>query len=608
MAALAALLKEAEAWQALDFCEETRAQVSAAVAGNDEAALQSAFGKRIEFGTAGLRAEMGAGPARMNDLVVVQTAQGMCAYLETQLGADVARTRGVVLGYDHRMRGSLNSKRFAVLSAAAFLSRGFTVYLFGALACTPLVPFATTQKNACAGVMVTASHNPKQDDGYKVYWGNGCQIIPPHDAGIAASILLPENLAPWPAVQAVAGGYAAATEASVRASATGRCEDPFEEVCAAYFAALGQQCCHHRAANAQPASSLKVAYTAMHGVGLPFAERSFAAFGLAPFVPVAAQVQPDPEFPTVAFPNPEEGEGALKLAMETADAGGCTLILANDPDADRLAVAEKDAASGKWRIFSGNETAALLGHWLWRQYQARPAAERSAKGAAMVASTVSSKFLRAMAAKEGFRFEECLTGFKWIGNASLDLRAQGHDVLFGYEEAIGFCVGAHVADKDGITAMSVFAEMAGQLKAQGSTCAAHLLVLGDSYGHFVTNNSYVISHDAAANKKAFLALGSGGAYATHCGKYKVAHVRDLCAPGFDSAAADKTPSLPVSSSHMLTFTFENGCVATLRMSGTEPKLKWYAEMSGEDPVAAKAELDDLVETGIKGDWLKSLIQ
>lgn len=561
---------------------ETTAQTLALIEAGNEAEIQKLFGSRLEFGTAGLRGVMGPGPNAMNDLTVIQAAQGLTVYLEKVFG-DAGKARGVVLGYDHRAYGSLNSERFAVLSAVVLMSRGFTVHLFEGFVSTPTVPWAVNQLGAVAGVMVTASHNPKQDNGYKVYWDNGCQLISPHDKGVWQGILA--NLAPWDKA-----ACAFATPTTVRANPL--CKDPTETVLSSYIARLGSGYCRHREENA---SNKPIVYTAMHGVGLPFAQNAFAAFGLPPFIPVAEQVVPDPTFPTVTFPNPEEGKGALALSIATAEASGATLILANDPDADRLAVAEK-LPDGTWKVFTGNEIGALLAHWEWVNWRkANPTADPSQ--VYMVASTVSFKMMGAIARKEGFHFVETLTGFKWIGNKAAELRAQGKIVLFSYEEAIGFCVGDIVKDKDGVSAAAVFAEMAGELARKGFTVAAHLNALYQTYGYVLTNNRYVFVDDPRKTVAIFTRLRNEGHYWMKLGRWSITAIRDLTGAGMDTEQAAYKPVFPTSSSsQMITYKFSNGAICTLRTSGTEPKLKWYAELEGVDPVATRLELDELVET------------
>jgi phosphomannomutase len=553
--------------------------------------------------------------------------QGLCAHLEAVLGAEELRRRGVVVGFDHRATpsGAITSRRFAYLTAQAFLLRSVPVRLYGELSCTPLVPFGVDHFGAAAGVMVTASHNPKEDDGYKVYWSNGCQIVPPVDAGIAAAI--EANLAPWDA-----RAYADATEASVRGHAL--CSDGLPEALEAYVAAATRKL--RRVDAALKAAAPRVVYTAMHGVGKRFVERMFAAFDLQAPVLVPAQVEPDPAFPTVRFPNPEEGAGALQLAFEAADAAGASLILANDPDADRLAVAEKDRRSGRWTVFTGNEIGVLFADWEWRQWQrthgtgdgggAGGDGGASAGGAGgaeipekattpatsttleatrpvMLATTVSSKMLKAMARAEGFAFEETLTGFKWLGSRSDELRRAGAPVIFSYEEAIGFCVGDVVKDKDGVVGAAVFAEMHATLATEGRTAVEHLEALRAKYGVFRQRNGYVFSPDPRVTQGIFDAFIRGGEYAPRLGPFAIDSLRDLQHAGFDSAFPDRKPRLPTSSAPMLTFSLANGASVTLRASGTEPKLKYYIECVAASDADALA-LCDQVFDAVMADFIQ----
>lgn len=332
-------------------------------------------------------------------------------------------------------------------AAAVCVHKGIKVYLYPTIVCTPLVPFCVKYKGCAAGMMVTASHNPKADNGYKMYGANGAQLCEPHDVAIAELIL--ENLEPWT-------DYAKAS-CAVRSSPL--CIDNLEEMKAAYFKEMAETLCYHRADNGK--SDLKIVYTAMHGVGTPFTTKAFEMFGHKELIMVPEQNSPDPSFPTVAYPNPEEGKGALELSFQAAKKAGAPLVLANDPDADRLAVAELQQ-DGQWRMFSGNEIGMLLAHWLFSKAKEGGA---SVDKLAVVASTVSSKMTRALAQKEGMRFEETLTGFKWICNKKADLQAEGYKVVLAFEESIGFCCGDLVNDKDGVCAAAVFAEMAVQVCA-----------------------------------------------------------------------------------------------------------------------------------------------
>lgn len=517
-------------------------------------------------------------------------------------------SRGVVIGYDHRMMGSISSERFAIVAAQACILKGVKTFLYSRLVATPLVPFAVKQLGAAAGIMVTASHNPKQDNGYKVYWSNSAQIIPPTDAGIANAIL--HNLEPWDAA-----AYKAVTEAEVRSNALVFDPEASFHAVEEYFAGVQAQIRFSAAVNGATAP---ITYTAMHGVGKPFVLEAFRRAGLPRPVEVAEQVEPDPSFPTVEFPNPEEGAGALKLSMAAAEAASSRLILANDPDADRLAVAERslgpggpDATGEGWYVFSGNEIGCLLADWLLRCL----ARERGALAGApdggddaaslaaslasppalghdvvVLATTVSSKAIRAVAAHYGAAFDETLTGFKWIGNRALELRKEGKTVVLGVEEAIGFCVGDVVLDKDGVCAAAVFAEMAGSLARSGETCLGRLAKLREATGYFVSCNKYIRVTDGATVDTIFETFRAGGRYALRIGDFGIADVRDLTGRGLDTAQPDGRPLLATSAAQMITITFRNGCVVTLRTSGTEPKLKWYAELSKASPESAREEL------------------
>ncbi|XP_078457241.1 phosphopentomutase [Lampetra planeri] len=603
----AAVTEEAAArqWLRWDKNEKTRATVEKLLEDGALSELRERLGSRMEFGTAGLRAAMGAGSSCMNDLTVIQTTQGFMRYLE-KMCPDL-KQKGVVIGHDARADPLSNSssKRFSRLAAVVFLSQGVPVYLFSQISPTPFVPYTVVHLGLSAGIMVTASHNPKQDNGYKVYWSNGAQIISPHDTGIARAIQ--ENLEPWE------GSWLEAL-----ADTSPLCKDPFADINRDYFSDL-RKLCFHREQN--ECSPLKFVHTSVHGVGHDFVQSSFAAFGLAPPIAVAEQKDPDPEFPTVKYPNPEEGKGVLNLAIKLAEREGARVILANDPDADRLAVAERQDA-GDWKVFTGNEVGALLGWWLFYCWKERspPGTRTPLDRISMLSSTVSSKILRAIAHKEGFHFEETLTGFKWMGNRAKELMDQGKTVLFAFEEAIGFMCGTTVLDKDGVSAAAVAAEMAIHLATKKLTLTKQLTLIYEEYGYHISRTSYFICHEPPTIVRMFERLrnragaeeqdgasGGGGsgraAYPTRCGPYEIAHVRDLTT-GHDSAQADKRALLPSSSSsQMITFTFANGCVATMRTSGTEPKIKYYAEMCAtpgkRDTVGLAKELDDLIEAMVE---------
>lgn len=556
------LLELAAHWLTIDKQPDSRAEMQILLDSKQFEGLHKALVPRISFGTAGLRARMAAGYAYMNYVTVQQTSQGYATYLMDTLGPE-ACTRGVVVGYDARH----HSREFAEIVSKVFKIAGFSVYLFSRVTPTPLVPFTVHFKSAAAGVMVTASHNPKLDNGYKVYWQDGAQLVDPHDTNVTKAIL--DNLPLWELPEDGAG-----TEADIT-----------DQMMSEYVAASVAKFCRTRDSNstAQP-----IVYTPMHGVGYELVKATFAAYNHPQPIVVPQQVDPDPEFPTVAFPNPEEGEGALKLAMQTAEASGANLILANDPDADRLAVAER-LPTGGWRVFTGDEIACFFADWELSHF-------RGEKGL-IVASTVSSKITKAMALAHNCRFEEVLTGFKWIIKKSLELLADGWHTLLSYEEAIGYCIGDLVRDKDGVTGAAVFTEFYNaRCVAQGITLTTHLQHLFERYGYYLTKNKYFICYDSVTIKRVFDAIRA--AYPQRVGAYDVQSVRDLTV-GYDDSQPDLKPLLPVQSgTQMITFTFVNGAIVTLRTSGTEPKIKYYCEHHGDSFQSTRDILDDLVASVI----------
>ncbi|KAJ2540808.1 hypothetical protein EV175_006198, partial [Coemansia sp. RSA 1933] len=562
----------AKRWLAEDKDPNTRKQIEALVAAGNTAELEELLRQPIEFGTAGLRARMEAGYSRLNQLTVITASQGLAAYVEHNVSD--AQTRGIVVGHDHRH----NSRTFALLTARAFVDRGFRVHFYPAIGPTPLVPFAVKRLRAACGVMVTASHNPKDDNGYKVYWENGAQIKPPLDEGIAQSIR--ENCTPvsWD----VSGIESHPSVTDVTTSMTTAYFDAARSLVSGDSSDVG----------------LRYVYTPMHGVGAPFAARILETFGLPPYIPVPEQLHPDPDFPTVSFPNPEEN-GALDMAKTVADREGVGLVLANDPDADRFAAAERQA-DGSWLAFTGDQLGSVFAAAVLEDCRRKGIADSRI---AMVNSTVSSRMLEAMARKEGFHYADTLTGFKWMANELADLAATGafHAAL-GYEEAIGYMIGDNVLDKDGITALGFFVQLASRLHAQGLRVSDYLESQYQRYGYFVSANSYFISPDPVKTDSIFTRIRYGDAksnntnddhiqrtafvrsdangeqvlrYPRSIGGFPVCYIRDLTI-GFELADIDKKcsaeleqpvvissdeckPVFPVSStSHMITFETRNG--------------------------------------------------
>lgn len=564
--------------------EQFRSQVSEAIKKKDDNLLKKMFEKRIAFGTAGLRSKMYGGYAYMNDLVIIQTSQGLAEYCIENIKD--AKSRGLIIGYD----GRHNSKRFAEITASVFSSYGYKIYMFNRFAATPLIPYGLLQLKCAVGIVITASHNPKLDNGYKVYWENGAQIIPPHDDGIATSIL--NNLKPKK-------NYDYFVLEKIKDEKLKKQVDITDIVSNSYFEEIGKRYSYFKKDNEK--IDWKVTYTPMHGVGGHWITKAFQVFNLPKFIPVKEQYEPDPEFSTVEFPNPEEGAGALKLAMQTANQNKSPLIIANDPDADRLAIAEVNKNGNDWKILNGNEIALLLSDWTLTNYLANnPNCDTSKLF--MLASTVSSKFLASMAKHHGFIFRDTLTGFKWMGNTAVEMVSQGYTFLFAYEVEIGFLIGDSSYDKDGIRTGAAFYEMASQYYKQGKSCTDKINELRAKYGYFEMENAYrFIENDKLL--KVFERLRTGfdnNSYPKSMGKYKITRIRDVTT-GYDSGEKNLKSALPIQpNQQMITFWFENGATATLRNSGTEPKLKYYVEtMDEKDPKKAKELLKEMTSALLK---------
>ncbi|NJQ07501.1 phospho-sugar mutase [Streptomyces lonarensis] len=522
------LRARAAAWLAEDPDAETREELAALLAAEGPAAheeLAARFAGDLEFGTAGLRAELGAGPMRMNRSVVIRTAAGIAAELRDR-HPELDRPL-VVVGYDARHR----SADFARDTAAVMTGAGLRAAVLPRPLPTPVLAFAIRHLGAVAGIAVTASHNPPRDNGYKVYLGDGSQIVPPADTSIAARIAA---VGPLAGVARPQSGW----------------ETLGEEIVDAYL---------DRAPAVLTEGSPRTAslvYTPLHGVGQQVLEAAFARAGFPAPLPVAEQAVPDPDFPTVAFPNPEE-PGAMDLAFAAARAAAVPpdLVVANDPDADRCAVAVPDeGAPDGWRMLHGDEVGALLAAHLIR---------RGAEGT-FAATIVSSSLVGRMATAAGLPYEETLTGFKWLG------RVPG--LRFAYEEALGYCVDPDaVRDKDGITAALLVAEVASGLKAEGRTVTELLDELAVAHGlHLTDQLSFRVAElslitDAMARLRA--------APPSELAGLPVLRVDDLAAGG---------PALPPTDGLRYTL---RGARVVVRPSGTEPKLKCYLEAVVDVPGA-----------------------
>jgi phosphomannomutase len=504
----------AEAWLAEDPDPDTRAVLTDIL--DDETQLADCFAARLRFGTAGLRGALGPGPNRMNRVVVMQTAAGLAAYLNHAHPHGCA----VVIGYDARHKSDV----FAHDTAAVLTGAGISAMVFPAPCPTPVLAYAIRHLGCAAGVMVTASHNPPRDNGYKVYLGDGCQIVPPTDAEIEAEITL--------------------------VAARPLSDIPLGEEWDTLGGDVTRDYIDRAASLISPkaARDISVVYTPLHGVGGSVLPALFAQVGFGPLTSVTEQLQPDPDFPTVAFPNPEE-PGAIDLALDTARAIGADIVIANDPDADRCALAAPDR-DGTWRMLRGDELGSLLAWWIMQ----RP---ESGQRRVLAQSIVSCSLLAQIAEANGYDYARTLTGFKWIG------RIPG--LAYGYEEALGYCVDPEaVADKDGITAALLTAEMCAHLTFHGMNVNDVLDDLALTYGLYATDQVSVRISDRARIPAIVAALRSNPPQSI-AGK-RVTSFLDLEAPDSDLPPTDG-----------LLFELEGNARVIIRPSGTEPKVKCYVQ-------------------------------
>jgi phosphomannomutase len=525
------LLAEVRAWIEDDPDPQTAAHLSALLDADDELTLRKYFAGFLEFGTAGLRGPLGPGPSCMNQAVVGRTAAGLVKFMKER------SLTSVVIGRDARH----GSEIFEKISAEIFSGAGFKVSVLPRPLPTPVLAFAVNELGADVGVMVTASHNPGSDNGYKVYLGGvvdgvtyrGSQIISPADKQISTHIKSIQSLK------------------LVKRDTSWQVLD--EDIVEKYV--------ERTKVLAPRPGDLKIVYTAMHGVGTKTLQRVFHRAGFPSLILVESQAQPDPDFPTLPFPNPEE-LGALDLALDTARTFDADLLIANDPDADRCSVAIK-GRDNTWRALRGDEIGAILGEVM----------AKSAQSGTLANSIVSSSILSKVAAHHKLNFEETLTGFKYI--------AKIPNLVFGYEEAIGFCVDSlTVNDKDGISAALLMAQIATDLKNDGKTLDDLLDEIWKTYGFHATEQISIRVNDLALISTLMTKLRSNSA--SEIAGFKVLAMEDLLKPN---------NSLPPTDG--LRFTLEQNIRIIIRPSGTEPKIKCYIEIVDPEKTIALSLLEQL---------------
>jgi phosphomannomutase len=550
-----------EAWMADDPDPATQDELRRLLDGSEGAAadLADRFAGALQFGTAGLRGVLGAGPNRMNRAVVARATWALARVLIAEVPG--AAGRGVVVGGDaRRMSRELSEDTAAILAAA-----GLRVFLFREPVPTPVVGFAVKRLAAAAGVVVTASHNPPEYNGYKVFWENAAQIVPPVDARIAAAI----DEAP--------GARDVPRPRLEDLRMTGLLTDTPPEIERDYLDEVLALAVHPYEGD----RALRIVYTPLHGVGDALVRRVLAEAGFTQVTSVPAQQLPDGAFPTVAFPNPEE-PGAMDLALALAKESRADLVLANDPDVDRLAVAVPEGVG--FRQLTGNQVGVLLGPYLLTERKP------SVLPRAVLASIVSSPLLGRIASEMGVRYEETLTGFKWIANLAIDVEREGFEFVFGFEEALGYCVGRAVRDKDGISAALLVAELTAVFRARGITLADQLDAIARRWGAVASSQVNVTRKGAtgsAAIRTMMQALRASPP--RHIGGDEVVAVSDYQARTRLDTRTGVSVQLALPRSDVLSFDLDSGSRVIARPSGTEPKAKFYFDVREEvgpgEPVA-----------------------
>ncbi|WP_199482129.1 phospho-sugar mutase [Vibrio owensii] len=551
-------------WLARDPDPKTREELQHLVDANNEQELTDRFGSRLAFGTAGLRGKVGAGPNRMNRLVIQETATGLGHYLIEQVKD--ATSRGVVIGYD----GRPDSKQFAHDTASVLTALGIKVYLTYKVAATPIVAFGVRELNAAAAVVVTASHNPPEYNGFKVYWENGAQIIPPHDSGIAAKI----------------------DEATTKPLPLMSLDDAKEKGLLVwledeYYQTYRKTMNDNALLTPDSNTDISIVYTAMHGVGADMAETLLADAGFKKVASVPEQREPDGTFPTVNFPNPEEA-GAMDMVMALGKSVDADIACANDPDADRFAVAVK-RPDGEYQMLTGDQVGSLFGDYL---LQAQPNA--------LVGNTiVSSRLLSSIAKAHGAEYYQTLTGFKWLTNVAMTQETEANPFLFAYEEALGYTVGNKVWDKDGLSALVAFSQLTGKLKAQGKTLWDKLEELYRQHG-FYFNAQRSIALDP---KSPPIGDKLRANPPTEIAGKRIEVIEDLKL-SLRFVTDGPTEAIDLPASDVLVYHLEDKSRVIVRPSGTEPKLKCYYEVISDFPAemdyaqanqAAEAKMNALIE-------------
>lgn len=552
------------------FDDATKSELKSLEGNEDE--IFDRFYRELEFGTGGLRGVIGAGTNRMNFYTVGKATQGLANFISKQGAA----AKGVAIAFDSRRM----SPEFADTAACVLAANGIKAYIFDSLRPTPELSFALRTLGCTAGIVVTASHNPPEYNGYKVYWEDGAQITAPKDAQIIGEVN---------AIKDYAEIKKMTTE---EAKAAGLYEVIGKEIDDKYMEALKKLVLHPEAIK-QMASSLKIVYTPLHGTGNVPVRRVLKELGFEQVTVVPEQELPDGNFPTVSYPNPEDKK-AFALALDLAKKVDADLVLATDPDADRLGVYAKDTKTGEYKVFTGNMSGMLICEYEMSQKKALGILPDNG---ALVTTIVSSNMAQAVAKEYGMKFIECLTGFKYIGEQIKFFEQTGsNEYVFGFEESYGCLVGTHARDKDAVVAVMALCEAAAYYKTQGITLWDQMLNIYNKYGYY-KEDLFTMTFKGADGAKKMQDMMDAYRKNTpkQVGAYKVLRLRDYKNDVITDLATGETVPTGLPKSNVLYFELENDAWFCVRPSGTEPKIKFYAGIKGTSLEDSAKKLDELME-------------
>ncbi len=552
------------------FDDATKSELKSLEGNEDE--IFDRFYRELEFGTGGLRGVIGAGTNRMNFYTVGKATQGLANFINKQGAA----AKGVAIAFDSRRM----SPEFADTAACVLAANGIKAYIFDSLRPTPELSFALRTLGCTAGIVVTASHNPPEYNGYKVYWEDGAQITAPKDAQIIGEVN---------AIKDYAEIKKMTTE---EAKAAGLYEVIGKEIDDKYMEALKKLVLHPEAIK-QMASSLKIVYTPLHGTGNVPVRRVLKELGFEQVTVVPEQELPDGNFPTVSYPNPEDKK-AFALALDLAKKVDADLVLATDPDADRLGVYAKDTKTGEYKVFTGNMSGMLICEYEMSQKKALGILPDNG---ALVTTIVSSNMAQAVAKEYGMKFIECLTGFKYIGEQIKFFEQTGsNEYVFGFEESYGCLVGTHARDKDAVVAVMALCEAAAYYKTQGITLWDQMLNIYNKYGYY-KEDLFTMTFKGADGAKKMQDMMDAYRKNTpkQVGAYKVLRLRDYKNDVITDLTTGETTPTGLPKSNVLYFELENDAWFCVRPSGTEPKIKFYAGIKGTSLEDSAKKLDELME-------------